>query len=42
VESWVLVDDTCRGWLREELVQVYSNEAQAKTAAETMTEVMDR
>ncbi|MDR2404530.1 MAG: hypothetical protein LBD78_10940 [Spirochaetaceae bacterium] len=36
VEIWVLVNGVCRGWLREDLVQVYSNEAQAKTAAETM------
>jgi hypothetical protein len=37
VESWVLVNGTYRGWLREDLVQVYGSEAQAKTAAETMS-----
>jgi hypothetical protein len=36
-ESWVFVDGNYRGWLQETVVNVYSNEAQAKTAGESMT-----
>jgi hypothetical protein len=37
-ESWVLVEGTYRGWLREEVMQVFENEAKAATAAEFMAE----
>jgi hypothetical protein len=37
-ESWVLVGGDYRGWIREEAVQIYDNMAQARTAAETMTQ----
>lgn len=37
-ESWVLVDGNYRGWLKEEAIQIYDNEAQAKTAAESMSQ----
>jgi hypothetical protein len=37
VESWVLVDDIHQGWLREDQIQVYDSEAQAKTAAEILS-----
>jgi hypothetical protein len=36
MESWVLVDGAYRGWVREDVIQVYDSEAQAKTAAESM------
>jgi hypothetical protein len=36
-ESWVLVEGTYRGWLKETVVDIYGLEAQAKTAAERMT-----
>jgi hypothetical protein len=35
-ESWVLVDGAYRGWLREAMVDIYDNEPQARTAAESM------
>ncbi|MDR2759165.1 MAG: hypothetical protein LBB78_07290 [Spirochaetaceae bacterium] len=35
-ESWVLVEGNYRGWLQEDMVRIYDNEAQAKTAAESM------
>ena len=35
-ESWVLVDGTFSGWLRESLVDIYENEAQAQTASRSM------
>jgi len=34
--SWVLTDDTQYGWLKEEVMVIYENESQAKTASETM------
>jgi hypothetical protein len=42
-EHWVLVEETAppgqyRGWLRESVVDIYGNEFQAKTAAESMTQ----
>jgi hypothetical protein len=42
-ESWVLVEGPFprgqeRGWLRESLVDIYDNEFQANTAAESMTQ----
>jgi hypothetical protein len=37
-ESWVLVEGNYRGWLRETEVSIYDLEAQAKTAAEVMTQ----
>jgi hypothetical protein len=36
-ESWVFVDGNYRGWLQEAVVNVYDNEAQAKTAGESLT-----
>ncbi|MDR1251035.1 MAG: hypothetical protein LBK62_02600 [Treponema sp.] len=36
-ESWVLVDGSRRGWLREERLDIYDNEDQARTAAESMS-----
>jgi hypothetical protein len=35
-ESWVLVKGTYEGWLKEELIMIYENEAQAKTASELL------
>jgi hypothetical protein len=32
--SWVLIDDSEHGWLREEVMNIYDNESQAKTASE--------
>ena len=37
IESWVLTEGDYRGWLREELVDIYDNELQARTAAESMS-----
>ncbi|MCL2192554.1 MAG: hypothetical protein FWB78_04060 [Treponema sp.] len=35
-ESWLLVEEDTKGWILEELVDVYANEQQARTASETM------
>jgi hypothetical protein len=35
-EPWVLVKGTYEGWLKEESITIYENEAQAKTAAELL------
>jgi hypothetical protein len=35
-QSWVLVDGNYRGWVKENLVDVYDNEGRARTAAESM------
>ena len=35
-ESWLLVEESCKGWLRESLVDVYENEFQARTASNSM------
>jgi hypothetical protein len=32
-ESWVLVEGNYQGWLREDVMQIFENEAQAATAA---------
>jgi hypothetical protein len=32
-ESWVFVEGAYRGWLREAVVEIYDNDARAKTAA---------
>jgi hypothetical protein len=37
VESWVFVSGTYQGWLREDVIQVYDNPAQAQTASASMT-----
>jgi hypothetical protein len=37
-ESWVFVAGAYRGWLREDVIQVYDNEARAKTAAESFSQ----
>jgi hypothetical protein len=36
LESWVLVQGTDKGWLRESLVDIYDSELQARTASEAM------
>jgi len=35
-ESWVLVEGSCTGWLKESLVDIYDTESQARTASESM------
>jgi hypothetical protein len=35
-ESWLLVEETYKGWLKETLVEVYENESKAQTASEAM------
>jgi hypothetical protein len=35
-ESWVLVEGNYRGWLKEEMIRIYDNEARARTAAESI------
>jgi hypothetical protein len=35
-ETWVLVDGTAKGWLKESLLDIYGNESQAVTAAGQM------
>jgi hypothetical protein len=37
-ESWVFVEGTYQGWLREDVIRIYDNEAQAKTAAESIVQ----
>ena len=37
-ESWVLVEGNARGWLPETVVDIYDNESQARTAAETLAQ----
>lgn len=37
-ESWVLVEGNFQGWLTESVLDIYDNESQAKTAAESMTQ----
>jgi len=34
--SWVLIEDLQHGWLKEEVMDIYSSESQAKTASELM------
>ncbi|GHT81533.1 hypothetical protein FACS1894130_13260 [Spirochaetia bacterium] len=36
-ENWVYVDGSYQGWLREDVIQVYDNEARAHTAVESLT-----
>ncbi|MDR2922822.1 MAG: hypothetical protein LBU85_05720 [Treponema sp.] len=36
-ESWVLVEGSAKGWLKESLVDIYGNENQAVTASNSMT-----
>jgi len=35
-ESWLMVEEESKGWIREDLVNVYSNLSQARTASEAM------
>jgi hypothetical protein len=35
-ESWVLVEEAYKGWLKESLVDIYDSELQARTASESM------
>lgn len=37
-ESWVLVEGSYQGWLRENTLEVFPTKAQAETAAETMAQ----
>jgi hypothetical protein len=37
-ESWVFVEGAYRGWLQEDVIQIYDNEARAKTAAESLAQ----
>jgi hypothetical protein len=34
--SWVLIDGQQQGWLREDVMNIYNNERQARTASEVM------
>ena len=36
IEGWVLAQGNSQGWLREEVVDIYDNERQARTAAESL------
>ena len=36
-ETWVLVEGSAKGWLRESLMDIYGNESQAITAAKSMS-----
>ena len=35
-QIWVLIDGEHYGWLKEEVMEIYSSESQAKTASETI------
>ena len=35
--SWVLTGDEQQGWLKEEVMDIYENESQARTASELMS-----
>ena len=35
--SWVLAEGNQQGWLKEEVIIIYDNESQARTAAESMS-----
>nr|AGS52374.1 hypothetical protein [uncultured bacterium contig00077] len=35
--SWVLIDGSQYGWLKEEFLAIYESESQAKTASESMS-----
>jgi hypothetical protein len=37
-EAWIRVNTIYRGWIREEGVQIYANEAQARTASESLSQ----
>ena len=37
-EAWVFVEASYRGWLREDVIQVYDNAARAHTASETLAQ----
>jgi len=34
--SWVLIEEQEHGWLKEEVMDIYENESQARTASESM------
>ena len=36
-ETWVLVEGSAKGWLKESLMDIYGNESQAITAAKSMS-----
>ena len=35
--SWVLIEGNQQGWLKEEVMNIYESEGQARTAAESMS-----
>jgi len=37
-ETWVLIEGSAKGWLKESLMDIYDNESQAETAAGQMKE----
>jgi hypothetical protein len=37
-EAWIRVNGPYRGWIKEEGVQIYDNEAQAQTASESLSQ----
>jgi hypothetical protein len=37
MEVWVLIDGNYKGWLQELVIDMYDSEAQARTAAESLT-----
>jgi hypothetical protein len=41
-EPWIRVNNLYRGWIKEEGVQVYVNEAQAMTASEILNPLKKR
>ena len=36
-ESWVLAEGSSKGWVREAVMEIYDNQGQAETAAESMS-----
>ena len=35
--SWVFIDGNLQGWLREDVMEIYESEDQARTASESMS-----
>ena len=35
--SWVLIEDSQQGWLKEDVMEIYESEGQARTAAESIS-----
>ena len=38
LENWILAEGDYQGWLKEEIVDMYDNELQARTAAESLAQ----